>query len=111
VQSAIGNIELLLAGSRDLLGSEDLDAERLKAWAAERNAIFCRLKEQNSALEGTDASAVSLLGELVAMDGKICGRVIEQQRQLAKQIAAARTARKALRHGGSSAPQMLQRAV
>jgi hypothetical protein len=111
VQSAIGDIELLLAASRDLLASEDLDAERLKAWGAERNAIFCRLKEQNPVLGGTDVSAISLVRELVALDAKICARVREQQRHLAKQIAAARTVRQALRRGSSSAPRLLQRVV
>ena len=41
---AVNDIESLLAASRELLGAEELDFERLLAWSAERNGILLALK-------------------------------------------------------------------
>lgn len=110
--SPVADIELLLAGSRQILSMENLDAERLKAWGAERNAIFCRLKEHDSMLANPDRfTNESLLRELLDADAQICGRIMECQTRLAKQIAAIRTMLQALPHGNSREPQLLQRLV
>lgn len=107
---SIRDIELLLMASRDVLGSEEFEAERLHAWGAERNAIFCRLKERDPVLASPDAVAMaSLLRELLDLDAKICGRINENQLCLGEQIAAARNIRRGLRQGTSRAPQLLQR--
>jgi hypothetical protein len=111
VASIIADIQLLLAASRDFLESDDLDVERLKAWGAERDAIFCRLKEQKPLLVGFETATFALLRELLDLDGTICKRLIEQQRWLAKQIAAARLRRQEGRNRSSGSPRFLERAV
>jgi hypothetical protein len=112
MKSPVADIELLLAGSRELLELEELDLERLEAWRAERNAIFCRLKEHHPVLASADGFLTeSLLEQLLDADAKICGRVAELQTRLAKQIAAAKTMRQALPRGSSRPPHLLQRTV
>jgi hypothetical protein len=110
VYSAVHDIESLVALSRDLVEAEELETVRLQAWHAERCAIFTRLKSRNLALIGDDSLAVeTLMCELLEMDGKICVRVIENQKRLAEQIAAARKIRQTLVRGSSHAPRLLQR--
>jgi hypothetical protein len=107
---AVHDIESLLAASRDLLGAGDLELVRLQAWCAERDAIFTRLKSRDLALASNDSSAVeALMRELLEVDGRICARVIENQKCLAEQIAAARKIRQTLSRGSSRAPRLLQR--
>jgi hypothetical protein len=111
VQSAVADLELLLAASRDLLASEDSDAERLKVWGAERDAVFAHLKEQIPRLQATDELTSCLLRELVALDTEICSRAIEQQGRLARQIAAARLVRQRLPNDSFRTPRLLQRVI
>ena len=110
--SPVADIELLLARSRELLRVEDLNVEALEAWGAERTAIFCRLKEHNPAFATTEAlTNESLLRELLDVDAKVRGRLVEHQASLGKQIAALRTMLQALPHPSSRSPQLLQRLV
>jgi hypothetical protein len=110
VPSTIQEIQSLLTASRDLLGAEEFDVHRLKAWGAERNAIFCRLNEGDTVLESADTAIIaSQIHELLDLDGKICARVIENRRGLGEQIAAVRKIRQALSPTTSHAPQFLER--
>jgi hypothetical protein len=106
------DIEWLLARSRELLSMESMDVERLKAWGTERNAIFTRLEEHNSALASTDRVAnESLLRELIFIDAQIRARIVEYQSQLGQQIAALRTRLQASPHGSHRSAPLLQRLV
>ena len=107
---SIRDIEFLLVASRDVLSSEEFDAERLQAWSAKRNAIFCRLKERDPVIASADMAAMAaLLRELLDLDAKIRVRINENQLTLGEQIAAARNIRRGFRQGTSRAPQLLQR--
>ena len=110
MHSAVHDIESLVSVSRDLLEAGELELVGLQAWCDERNAIFTRLKTRDLALAGDDSSALeALMRELLEVDGKICARVIENQRCLAEQIAAARKIRQTLSRTSSHAPRLLQR--
>lgn len=107
---SIRDIELLLVASRDILNSEEFADERLQAWAAEREVIFCRLKERAPMPASPDAVGMaSLLRELLELDAKICRRLDANQVCLGEQIAAARNIRRGLRQGTSRAPGLLER--
>jgi hypothetical protein len=109
VQPILRDLDALLIASGHLLSADKLNIERLKAWRAERETIFCRLKSSNWEFSSTDLSGLlALLGELQNLDRIICGRVIEMQRCLGEQIAAARKIRQALSLGNSRVPQLLQ---
>jgi hypothetical protein len=110
--SPLGDIELLLAGSRELLDIEDLDVQHLESWATERHSVFCRLKEHKAALMAAEGfTHESLLHELLEVDSKIRGRITELQMRLAKQLAATKTMRQTLSGGRSRSPQLLQRLI
>jgi hypothetical protein len=112
MSSAGADIEWLLARSRKLLSMENMDVERLKAWGAERNAIFSRLKEHNSVVASTEPFANEfLLRELLIIDAQIRARIVECQSQLGKQIAVLRTRLQALPHASSHSSPLLQRLV
>ena len=108
---AVDDIESLLSASRELLGAEDLEFDRLLAWSAERNGIFARFKSRDLSLAADDSSAVAtLMRELLAMDAKICARVSEIHIRLGEQIAMARRLRQGLvGQGASRSFQLLQR--
>jgi hypothetical protein len=106
------DIRALLAASRELSESDEVDLERLQAWGAEHRLIFGGLKEKVSALAGSDPSIMaSLLRELIDLDAKICARIVENQTRLGAQIAAARKIRQALCLGAGPTCQSLQRLV
>jgi len=111
VHPAVNDIESLLTVSRELLGAEGLEFERLLAWSAERNGIFARFESRDLTLGADDSSAVAaLMRELLAVDAKICARVSEIHTRLGEQIAAARRLRQGLvRQGASRSSQLLQR--
>lgn len=108
---AVHDIESLLGASRELLGAEELDFERLLAWSAERNGIFARFKSHALSLAADDSSTVAaLMRELLAVDAKICARVSEIHIRLGEQIAAAKRLRQGLgQQGVSRSFQLLQR--
>lgn len=108
---AVHDIESLLAASRDLLGAEELEFERLLAWSAERNGIFARFKSRDLTLPADDSSAVAaLMRELLAVDVKISARISEVQIRLGEQIAAAKRLRQGLgQQGASRSFRLLQR--
>ena len=107
---ALPDIQALLAASRDLVGAEELAEARLQSWSAERNIIFTRLKNHDLALAAADSPALEgLIRELLEVDGKIFARVIENQRRIGSQIAAARKFQRALSPTASNSPQLLQR--
>jgi hypothetical protein len=110
VHPAIRDLESLLEASRDLLGAAHFDCERLQAWTAEREAVFCHLKDQNPRYPGSDLSElVSLLRELLHVDERICARLIDNQRLIGEQLGAVRKLRPALYQGSSGASQLLRR--
>jgi len=111
VHPAVNDIESLLTVSRELLGAEGLEFERLLAWSAERNGIFARFESRDLSLGADDSSAVAaLMGELLAVDAKICARVSEIHIRLGEQIAAARRLRQGLvGQDASRSSQLLQR--
>jgi hypothetical protein len=110
VYSTIQEIHSLLAASRDLLDADEFDVDRLEAWGAERNAIFCRLIEGNTALASADTGIMApQIHELLELDGKICARIIENKRRLGEQIATARKFCQALSPTTCHAAQLLQR--
>jgi hypothetical protein len=110
VPISLQDIESLLAVSCDLLGAQELDDERLKVWAAERNAIFSRLKENDSALTSADPSSMALLlRQQLDLDAKIYGRLVEDQKRIGQRISAARKIREALSQETSHKPRLLQR--
>jgi len=110
VYAIIQEIDSLLAASRDLLDADEFDVDRLEAWGAERNAIFCRLIEGNAALASADTGIMAPeIHELLELDGKICARIVEKQRRIAAQIATARKFREGLSSATCHAAQLLQR--
>jgi hypothetical protein len=110
VHPVMEDMRSLLIAGRNVLAAPELDGKRLQLWGAERNAIFARLKERDPALaSGAPTAMEPLLRELVDLDQKICARIVEIQRELGLQIAAARKVRQALRYRISPAPQLLQR--
>ena len=108
---AVNDIESLLAASRELLGAEEFEFERLLTWSAERNGIFASIKSRDLSLAADDSSTVAaLMRELLAVDAKICARVSEIQIRLGEQIATARRLRRGLvGQGASRSSQLLQR--
>jgi hypothetical protein len=110
VHPAVHDIESLLAASRELLGAEELEFERLLAWSAERNGIFASFKSRDLFLAADDSSTVTaLMRELLAVDAKICARVSEIHIRLGEQIAAVRRLRHGWGQGASRSSQLLQR--
>ena len=112
--SPASDVALLLAASRELLSNEDfdnIDVERLKAWGAERSAIFSRLKKY-AVLGTTDGFAnESLLRELLDVDAQIRCCIMECQTRIGKQRSAVRTMRQALPHASPTAPRSIERLV
>ena len=108
---AVHDLESLLAVSRELLGAEELEFERLLAWSAERKGIFARFKSHDLSLAGDDSSAVAaLMRELLAVNAKICVRISEIQIRLGEQIATARKVRRGLgQEGATHSSHLLQR--
>lgn len=114
MHSPVSDIALLLAASREFLSNQDfdnIDVERLRAWGAERSAIFSRLKKYVE-LGSTDGFAdESLLRELLDVDAQICCRIMECQTRIGKQRSVARSMLQALPRASSASPHVIERLV